>query len=249
MMTENASKREMALYWQRYLMAALALAAAGGASAAPADAVQSVPSPHGRYADWTPEDYLYRIEPGDELALRFVSNPDLNAPVTVGPDGRGVFPLISGVAVAGLTVEQANAALTEAYGTVLHHPEVEVLISSYGAAQVYVTGEVKTPGVEPIKGRLTAAQAVAVAGGLLPTARTGQVALVRLRPGGPPLVKLLSLSGRLDGADAAFPVLPGDLIFVPRSRIAEVDLFVEHYIKDVLPFSTSLSYNLGAPVY
>src|SRR5579872_5255174 len=148
-------------------MAALALAAAGNANAqacrgcagtAPGGAMQPVAAPQGRYSDWAPEDYLYRIEPGDELALRFLSNPDLNAPVTVGPDGRGVFPLISGVTVAGLTVEQANAALTQAYGKVLHHPEVEVLISSYGAAQVYVTGEVKTPGVEPIKGRLTAAQ-------------------------------------------------------------------------------------------
>jgi hypothetical protein len=37
-------------------------------------------------------------------------------------------------------------------------------------------------------------------------------------------------------------------VFVPRSSIAEVDLFVQQYITGVLPFSTSagISYNAGS---
>ena len=42
-----------------------------------------------------------------------------------------------------------------------------------------------------------------------------------------------------------FDVLPGDLVFVPRSKIAEVDLFVQQYIEGVLPFSRGVSYNLN----
>jgi len=202
------------------------------------------------FGTWTQDDYAYRIGPGDELSLQFLVNPDLNARVVVGPDGRGVFPLISGLHVEGMTVEQANDALTREYATALRRPDVQTLITTYGAAQIYVGGEVHTAGVFPIKGELTPAQAVMIAGGFLPTARTGKVVVIRQRPGDRELLmrvvdeKDLLERGRSDGG---FAILPGDLVFVPRSSVAEVDLFVQQYITGVLPFSTSagLSYNLG----
>ncbi|WP_304218726.1 polysaccharide biosynthesis/export family protein [Phenylobacterium aquaticum] len=202
----------------------------------------------GAYADWTEEDYRYRLGPGDELALRFLINPDLNGQVIIGPDGRGIFPLVSGVKVADLTVDQANQALTQAYAQVLRAPQVEVLINSYGSAQVFVGGEVKEPGVKPVKGQLTPAQAVMTAGGALPTARTGRVVVIRQRPGGRILMKDIDLKAYLAGGGATgdgFAVLPGDLVFVPRSKISEVDLFVEQYIKGVLPFSPSFGYSIN----
>lgn len=202
----------------------------------------------GTYADWTADDYRYRLGPGDELALRFLINPDLNGQVIIGPDGRGIFPLVSGVKVADLTVEQANQVLTEAYAQVLRAPQVEVLVNSYGSAQVFVGGEVKEPGVKPVKGQLTPAQAVMIAGGPLSTARTGRVVVIRQRPGGRILMKDIDLKAYLAGGGATgdgFAVLPGDLVFVPRSKISEVDLFVEQYIKGVLPFSPSFGYSIN----
>lgn len=202
----------------------------------------------GTYADWTQDDYRYRLGPGDELALRFLINPDLNGQVIIGPDGRGIFPLVSGVKVADLTVEQANQVLTEAYAQVLRAPQVEVLVNSYGSAQVFVGGEVKEPGVKPVKGQLTPAQAVMIAGGPLATARTGRVVVIRQRPGGRILMKDIDLKAYLAGGGATgdgFAVLPGDLVFVPRSKISEVDLFVEQYIKGVLPFSPSFGYSIN----
>ena len=202
------------------------------------------------FGAWTQDDYAYRIGPGDELSLQFLVNPDLNARVIVGPDGRGVFPLISSVPVQGMTVEQANDALTRQYATALRRPDVQTLITSYGAAQIYVGGEVHTAGVFPIKGELTPAQAVMTAGGFLPTARTGKVVVIRQRPGDRQLLmRVLDEKDLLERgqSDGGFAVLPGDLVFVPRSSIAEVDLFVQQYITGVLPFSTSagVSYNLG----
>jgi len=147
-------------------------------------------------------------------------------------------------------VEQANDALTREFATALRRPDVQTMITTYGAAQIYVGGEVHTAGVYPIKGELTPAQAVMVAGGFLPTARTGKVVVIRQRPGDRQFLrrvldeKDLLERGRNDGG---FAVLPGDLVFVPRSNIAEVDLFVQQYITGVLPFSTSagVSYATG----
>jgi protein involved in polysaccharide export with SLBB domain len=202
------------------------------------------------YGTWSQDDYAYRIGPGDELSLQFLVNPDLDAKVIVGPDGRGTFPLISGFHVEGMTVEQANDALTREYGAALRRPDVQTLITSYGAAQIYVGGEVHTAGVYPIKGELTPAQAVIVAGGFLPSARTGKVVVIRQRPGDRQFLrrvldeKDLLERGRSDGG---FAILPGDLVFVPRSSVAEADLFVQQYITGILPFSTSagFSYSTG----
>ena len=205
------------------------------------------------YANWTDDDYRYRLAAGDELALHFLVNPDLNAPVVIGPDGRGVFPLIGSVKVAGMTVDEASRAVTAAYAGALRQPAAEVLVTAYGSAQIYVGGEVHEPGVHPIKGALTVGQAIMTAGGFQPTARTGMVAVIRQRPGDPRVLmrmvdmKSLLAKGAGDGAD--FTVLPGDLVFVPRSKIAEVDLFVQQYITGAVPFSTSLSYSAGSLSY
>ncbi len=204
------------------------------------------------YQPWAGTDYQYRIGAGDELALRFVVSPDLNAPVVVGPDGQAVFPLISSFPVAGLTALQLNAILTRRYAAVLRNPEVQVLVTTYGSSQVYVTGEVRQPGVFNIRGQLTVAQAVATAGGTLDTARTGKIVLLRQRPGeAQPLVRVIDLSELFKhGLDNdPGPVLPGDLIFVPKSRVAEVDLIVDQYINRTLPFSRGVSYNLGSVRY
>lgn len=205
------------------------------------------------YGTWTDDDYHYRLAPGDELALRFLVNPDLNAPVIIGPDGRGVFPLVGAIKVAGMTVDEAANTVTAAYAGALRQPAVEVLVTNYASAQIYVGGEVHEPGVHPIKGALTVGQAVMVAGGFEPTARAGMVAVIRQRPGDAQVlmrivdVKSLLANGAGSGAD--FAVLPGDLVFVPRSKIAEVDLFVQQYITGAIPFSTSISYSAGSLSY
>ncbi len=210
-------------------------------------APETYPAAAPRFAEWSDQDYRYRLGPGDQLALRFLVNPDLNGPATIGPDGRGVFPLISSVKIADLTAEEANAVLTDAYGQILRRPQVEVLITAYGAAQIYVGGEVRNPGVLPIKGQLTTAQAVMSAGGLLPTARTGRIVVLRERADGQLLRKEIDLKAYLTKAQGRsdFSILPGDLIFVPRSKIAEVDLFVDQYINGVLPFSRSVGYSVN----
>lgn len=237
--------------WLRFVSLSAALAVAGCASTPAVDGGDvsrgSGTAPAAAFAPWTSEDYRYRIGPGDELALRFVVNPDLNATVVVGPDGRGIFPLISAQDVAGLTAEEANALLSRAYASVLRVPQVETLVAGYGASQIYVGGEVRDPGVKTIKGRLTVAQAVMSAGGFQETAKTGRVIVIRQRPGDPRLLmRTIDVRDNLNGRGGdSFAVLPGDLVFVPRSAISEVNRFVDQYVTGVLPFNFSYSINRG----
>ena len=50
---------------------------------------------------------------------------------------------------------------------------------------------------------------------------------------------------RASGSSIYFLLHPGDLIFVPRSRIAEVNLFVRQYLNGILPFNFGFSYDLN----
>ena len=233
--------------WLRALSLSVAVAVAGCAATPALNRRDAARGGEVSFSPWTSEDYRYRIGPGDELSVRFVVNPDLNATVVVGPDGRGVFPLISAQDVAGLTAEEANAFLSRAYATVLRVPQVETLVAGYGASQIYVGGEVRDPGVKATKGRLTVAQAVMSAGGFQDTARTGHVVVIRQRPGDPRLLmRTIDVRGNLQGKGGDdFAVLPGDLIFVPRSAITEVNRFVRQYVTGVLPFNFNYSINHG----
>ena len=212
-------------------------------------ACASTPDPRSQplvETNWSPEDYKYRVGAGDELGIRFPINPDLNAQVTIGPDGRGVFPLISAYKVSGLTIEEINATLTTAYGAFLRRPYLQTQIFSYAAGQVYVAGEVKQPGIKVIRGEFTVAQAIMSAGGFDEGAKPTAVVILRRRPGdGRALMRTVNVSDALKGwENANIQLLPGDVIYVPKSGIAKLDKFVRQYVTDALPFS--LNYQLNA---
>ena len=186
----------------------------------------------------------YQIGPGDQIALRFTMNPDLNGAYPVGPDGRTVVPLISGQPIAGLTPEQAGARLTRAYSAVLRNPQVDVLVTDYGAAQIFVGGQVREPGMKPIKGRLSVTTAIMQAGGFGDTARSDKVVVLHQdAEGRRMLMRTVDVAAALNGqAGGDFPVIPGDLIFVPRTSVGEVAKFVHDYLA-VLP--VNLTYNIN----
>jgi len=81
---------------------------------------------------------------------------------------------------------------------------------------------------------MTLYQALQRAGGLLETAHRKQIILIRKDPDGRPVGHVIDIrpiqSGKNPSAD--LPVRPLDIVFVPRSKIAQVDLFVKQYIRD-----------------
>lgn len=197
------------------------------------------------FAPWRDDDYVYRLAAGDVLRVSFVVEDGLNADVVVGPDGNGVFPLVGPVRVGDLTVRDASQYLTDAYVGLLRNPGAQISVTTYGASQIYVGGEVRTPGVVTIRGEMNTAQAIVAAGGFAETAGAGAVIVLRRVEGGRLAMRTVD-AGRLVRADQRqdFLLHPGDLVFVPRSRIAEVNLFVRQYLNGVLPFNFGFSYDV-----
>jgi protein involved in polysaccharide export with SLBB domain len=189
----------------------------------------------------------YRIQVGDRLEIKFFYSPELNEQVIVRPDGRISLQLIPDIVAADLTLAMLTKQLTELYAADLNQPQVTVIVREFGMQRVFVDGEVGTPGMVPILGRMTALQAISQAGGMKDTARSSEVIVIRRGAGDAPVALRVDLKKARDGRDLAQDInlAPLDIIYVPRSRIANVNLFVDQYIRKVLPFDWVVGYRSG----
>jgi polysaccharide biosynthesis/export protein len=189
----------------------------------------------------------YHIQPGDQLAINFYLNPEFNDEVPVSPDGRVTLRLVGAMAAAGMTPSELAGQIDKAYLTELRSPDAAVIVKNMPGRQIYVQGQVNHPGAFPLEPGMTALQALADAGGITPDAADDNVVLIRRDACGRPTGERLDLASAADnpgkGEDAA--LMPYDVLVVPRSRIANMDLFVKQYIRDLLPIQPYLSMTPG----
>ena len=201
--------------------------------------------PNITYADWTEMEPEYRLYPGDEVDVTVPSAPELSKTgLVIQPDGRVAMPLIDPVMAADLTVPQLQAALSSAYASQLLRPQVSVAVKA-GALKVFVGGEVTTPGVYDMPGDINSLQAVIQAGGFKPGAKADQVVIIRRGPGGRAMMRTVNLRSAMkspSGADFV-PLRRFDIVYVPRSNIAEAGLFVQQWLRDLSPVQFSYALN------
>jgi len=180
----------------------------------------------------------YRVQVADVLQVRFFRTPELTQTATVGPDGVITLALVGGVFAAGRTIDDLGEIVRVLYADAdLLEPQITISVQTYSGMKVYVAGEVNTPGMLEYRGGLTLVQAIMEAGGFLNTARASHVLVIRRGSEGQPLgsqvdVDDILTDGRF-GADIA--LAPSDIVFVPRSIIANINLFIEQYITNMIP--------------
>jgi len=197
------------------------------------------------YATWSDYEPDYRFYPGDELEVSLPSAPELNKTVTVQPDGRISLPLISTVMAADRTIPELQATLSEAYSRQLLRPEVDV-VAKAAPLKVFVGGEVGTPGVIDLTGDADALRAVIQAGDFKVTANRSSVILIRRGPDGRAMMRRVDLLRGLKNPDADLaPLRRFDIVYVPRSGVAEAALFIQQYFRDLSPVTFGFNYALG----
>ncbi len=101
--------------------------------------------------------------------------------------------------------------------------------------------EVKKPQDINLKGTTTVFQVILQAGGLIETARAEEVILIRRQADYTPRAMVINLSKVIDGTDLSqdLVLMPYDVVFVPRTPIANVNLWVDQYIRKLLPLRTN----------
>jgi protein involved in polysaccharide export with SLBB domain len=152
----------------------------------------------------------------DTVEIRVFREDELTTAGQLSADGTITMPLIGAVKMAGLTTDQAAAAITEKLKDgYLVRPQVSVSIEARVRRSVTVLGQAQNPGVFelPVDRQLTVVEAIGMAGGATRIANIKKISLKRR--GGP--VQLLNLKDITSGR-AADPVLrDGDVLSIPES--------------------------------
>ncbi len=109
------------------------------------------------------DDYV--IGQGDVLEVFVWRNEQLSREVVVRPDGKISLPLLQDIQAEGFTVVQLKSQITRRLNEHLDNPRVSVIVRSIDSYRVSVLGRVRNPGLYPITGKTTRAEAIARAGG------------------------------------------------------------------------------------
>ncbi|GIL38076.1 polysaccharide biosynthesis/export family protein [Roseiterribacter gracilis] len=194
------------------------------------------------FAPWTSVASSYQLGPGDEFEVKFPFNPEFNERVAVAPDGAVSLPLVGIVKAGGRTVPSLTEELETRFARDLRQPRVQVLLRNLASQRVFVGGEVNAAGLYPMPGPIGVAEALSLATGAKDTAKLSEVVLVRRNAEGRPMLRTVDVEAFLSGKGEDVPLQGFDIIYVPRSTIAEIDLFVDQYLNKAIPFSKNFSY-------
>ena len=144
------------------------------------------------------------------------------------------------------TPAELTATLRKIYEQELKKPEVAVIVRSFAQYRVYVDGEVEKPSEVELRGSLTALQAIASAGGLKESGQLEDILVLRRGPENKVIVFHINLQevlGEEDDENQDVKLAPYDIVYVPRSRIADVNRFVHLYIRKNIPVTFGFFWN------
>ncbi|MEJ6404889.1 polysaccharide biosynthesis/export family protein [Yoonia sp. 2307UL14-13] len=173
----------------------------------------------------------YRIRGGDVLQMEVLEDPSLNRDLLVLPDGNVTVPFVGAIRARGRTLSQVQANIRSRLGpSFAEPPNVFVGLSSLAEIEerepvtidVYVVGEVETPGKREIEPGTTVLQFLAEMGGFTDFAATKRIQLRTSRTGREQVYSLNYNDVELGGGVGTSTVLAdGDVIVVPQRRLFE----------------------------
>jgi len=159
----------------------------------------------------------YQLTTDDQIAIEVYGEDELRSAVRLNADGAVSLPLLGQVHLAGLTLNQAAARLTESYGKdYLVNPKVNVMLIGYAKRRFTVLGQVNRPGnydmPEGSPSGVDVLEAVAIAGGYTRIAAPERIS-VRRRD------QILRVDAKrlAHGGGKSFQIQPGDTITVGES--------------------------------
>ena len=159
----------------------------------------------------------YVLSPNDQIGVEVFGEEDLRTYGRLNSEGNLSVPLIGSVHLAGLTLGQAAARLTELLGRdYLVNPKVNVMLMGYAKRRFTMLGQVNRPGsYEMPEGSpegIDLLEAVAMAGGYTRIAAPERVSVRRGN-------QLLRVNAKrlARGGQENFTVLPGDTVTVGES--------------------------------
>ena len=158
----------------------------------------------------------YQLNPGDILRISVWNEDALQQEVLVLPDGTISFPLVGILNVANRTPEQVQDELKEKLSRLIPDPEINLTVSAVEGNNIFIIGKVARPGRFPMTRPTDVVQALSLAGGFTPYAKSKSIQILR-RSGKKQKVIRFDYSKIADGQALETNILlrSGDTIVVP----------------------------------
>ncbi|MBI1318572.1 MAG: hypothetical protein GC168_06450 [Candidatus Hydrogenedens sp.] len=181
-------------------------------------------------AFYGPDPGGYSIGAGDTLEFESFNDPLLSRELAVRYDGHISLPLIPDLDVDGLTREDAERQVRDAYRKIFRDPQISLLVKETASKTYALIGDVEQPGVYPFLRPTSLIEALSLAGGLRRrnssssvggfVGVTGQLTkafVIRHRNGERVVLQYdLRQLGRPGEHASDAPIYHGDLIYVPE---------------------------------
>lgn len=184
----------------------------------------------------TPRAAEFVLGPGDVVEITVLRQDDLRRTAQVSPAGRIMYPLLGDIPAEGRSIFQIRDAIQAGLAGFIINPQVSVSIVSVHSQKIIVLGEVANPGFFSGTFPISSLEAVARAGGATANGRMDSVLLIKGGLQQPELVKL-NLARGLEAGDLRQNVMlrGGDILYVPRTRIADVSRFFNQLAGIIAP--------------
>jgi len=182
----------------------------------------------------------YRLGANDLIDVEVYGVPDLKRTVRVNSSGMVSLALVGNMALAGMTAQQAEAAIAAKYAEkYLQDPQVSVFIKEFTTQRITILGAVARPGIYPVTGQLTLMRALALAGGRGNIANLNEVNLFRT-VNQQPQQKMTFDIDKIGSGEVADPeIVADDVIVVMRdpTRAFLRDSIFSDVVDTINPFS------------
>jgi polysaccharide biosynthesis/export protein len=196
-----------------------------------------IPTLHGVPPDPGPAA-IPRISVGDLIQIEVFQAKELSTKERVSASGEIILSLIGAIHVAGLTQEEAEKLITLKLGeNYLQNPQVNLFIAESASEKVTVAGDVRAPGVFPIKGKMTLLEAIALAQGTKDTAKD-EVVIFRGKDKKDIKAYVIDIEEVQKGTVPNPPLIGGDTVQVAQSgAMVFMNKFLGYVRLEAIPVS------------
>ncbi|HOW28326.1 MAG TPA: SLBB domain-containing protein [Elusimicrobiota bacterium] len=167
----------------------------------------------------TTAESSYQIQPGDLLNIQIAPAEELSRELVVQSDDSIVLPLVGTLETANLTAALLSKAIAQRLKPYVSKPRVTVSIKQFSNRNVFIMGQVKSPGPQLFRNGLRLLSAISAAGGFTEKSNRNEVKIYRGR-GDEKKSFTISAQEILSQGDLSkdFPLMAGDIVEVLKGE-------------------------------